>query len=218
MVTCFVCKDCTFCNVRSLFKHLKDVHFLYKRHAKYVCCESQCSRMFDDKYTFSRHITQQHPESISDDVTPVAQSTNVPTTPEQASSSTVVHKDSDDSDSAVEQPSNARKLLKDIAAKCLAEIKSGTGTLQQAQLMTKVSTDIVNFIMEDIAGDIESFASVCQTDEQRAAMTALHAKVESYCKPFEGLETEHSFKDTSKKVVIMLVQSNMSLDDELPQS
>ena len=67
MVKCFMCKYDTFPSLKALYKHFKEAHGLFKQHANYICCDGQCSRMFDDKYTFGRHVANFHPENLCTD-------------------------------------------------------------------------------------------------------------------------------------------------------
>jgi len=52
-------------------------------------------------------------------------------------------------------------MLKDVAARCLAKCKSGTGTLQQANSMAKTCNTLVKFIVNDIKKDVESLQMLC---------------------------------------------------------
>jgi len=196
MVTCFLCKWDTCNSVKALYRHFKETHALFKQHAKYVCCEGQCSRIFDDKYTFGRHIANQHPDSLStNSVFQEPVSGTLWNVDHKESCTACGDNDSDASDGEHEEPATKTpKVLKDIAAKCLAECKSGTCTLQQAKLASKCASDLADFIVSDVTADVEALGRMCTSPEQQTAVSNLLNKLTRYSRPFEGLETEHSFR------------------------
>ena len=86
-------------------------------------------------------------------------------------------------------------MLKDVAARCLAKCKSGTGTLQQANSMAKTCNTLVEFIVNDIKKDVESLQMPChKSDAQCSAACNILEKLQHYSRPFDGLESEYSFK------------------------
>jgi len=158
MVTCFICKHDGFRCVQDLYKHFKEMHLLV-RNSTYVCCENQCGRMFDDKYTFGRHVNTHHPDTLNCSESAPLELLRETLDGAQyiVASGSGSHSNNVGSVNELEDEERrikAPKLLKDIAAKCLAECKSGTSTLQQAKLGTKCSTDLVDFIVTDIAADV----------------------------------------------------------------
>ena len=201
MVTCFICKDDTLGCIKALFNHFKQIHGLYKQHSQYICCESQCSLIFDDKYTFARHITTQHPDScLNSDlsVTPLLHNVAAATCHTHKTDDYVVTENTDkenDTDNDSDTPIVKKPtLLKDIAAKSLAECKSGSSSLRQANLMAKCCSDVVAFVVSDISTDLESLGHICDNPQQLTAVAALRAKLISYQRPYEGLENEYSFR------------------------
>lgn len=195
MVTCFLCKHDTFSSVKILYNHFKEVHGLYKQHAMYICCEGQCSRMFDDKYTFGRHVATHHPDSLcTNSILPKPMTVTVGDHAEAYNSCTCANGSESGDTTLTQEKPVTRKMLKDIAAKCLAECKSGTSTLAQTKLAAKCSSDVVNFIVSDVEADVESLSQMCTSPEQQTAVSNLLYKLDSYRRPFEGLESEHSFR------------------------
>jgi hypothetical protein len=125
MLVCFVCKDSESCDVKQLFKHFKETHFLADRYAKYVCCQGTCSRMYTDKFIFSKHLSLEHYNCISVPVPSIS-------TPKNPGSN-VLPRDCYDEipEPANEPPLSKRPNLdiKDLAAKYIGQCKASTGTL-----------------------------------------------------------------------------------------
>ena len=63
MIVCYCCRT-LFGSVKQLFNHLKIQHGLAGRYGLYRCGQSQCGRSFHDRYTFSRHIMNNHADDI----------------------------------------------------------------------------------------------------------------------------------------------------------
>ena len=191
MLTCFVCKDRKSCNVTQLFKHFRDAHWLVDQHAKYVCCESNCSRMFNDKFRYGKHLTSFHSDCLCDVEPSSAASCSLAISCAQSEQCNVTCNAANNQDPV----SNSEKLdIKNLAARYLADCKSRTTTLQQAALMAKSCNSLVNVIVTDIAEHVDRLKKICVTDEQRDNIDVLLNKLSSYSRPFDGLETEYSFK------------------------
>jgi hypothetical protein len=84
--------------------------------------------------------------------------------------------------------------LKHMAAKYVAEAKRKTSSLTSAQFMIQACSNIVEFIVTDIMSDMESLSSVCKSQPDKLAFPSVLAKLNSYSRPFEGLETEYMHK------------------------
>jgi hypothetical protein len=64
MIVCFICKESISCYEKVFFKHLKTVHDISERNARYTCCQEQCCQTFCNKYGFLRHIKLCHPGAV----------------------------------------------------------------------------------------------------------------------------------------------------------
>ena len=190
MLVCFICKDSESCDAKQLFKHFKETHFLFDRYDKYVCCQGSCSRMYTDKFIFSKHLLLEHSDCISVAVPSIS----TPINP----SSNAFPNDCHDKihEMAIEPPVCKRPNLdiKGLAAKYIGQCKASTGTLQQASLMAKSCNSLVNVIVSDLEDDALQLKQLCTTDEQQTVVNSLLHKLESYSNPFEGLESEYSYR------------------------
>ena len=157
MFTCYICKDSNSCNVKQLFKHFKDAHYLIDQHAKYVCCQGSCSRMYNDKFSFGRHLTSVHSDRTSEQ--PVSKS------PRQNTDTDVQPShNQDDTQSVSELPISKKPKLdiKDLAAKYIGQCKARTGTLQQANLMAKSCNSLVALLLPTLLKMLSNLSSYVQ--------------------------------------------------------
>lgn len=196
MLTCFVCKLSLFSDVKQLFKHFKNAHWIIDQNAKYICCEGSCSRMFNDKYRFGTHLVSFHSDCISASESVASDSlhSNAAITAQLEKVESEEELQSRKRDDCHKPQPKMRKLeVKTVAARYIAECKSRTATLQQATLMAKSCNSLVDFIVSDIADDVEQLTHSA-TVAQHAVIEKLLEKLNSYSRPFEGLENEYSFK------------------------
>jgi hypothetical protein len=191
MLTCFVCKQCTFCNVKHLFHHFKTAHWLIDQHAKYTCCEGKCSRIFNDKFRFGKHLMSFHSDCMSDSEPASNACLNLP-----SQSIAIPAELPDTRYDQCEQPAvKHRKLdIKSVAARYIAQCKRGTTTIQQANQVARYCNSLVEFIVSEVTEDVESLKNVCVTAEQQTAVHNLLDKLTAYSRPFEGIETEYSHR------------------------
>jgi hypothetical protein len=190
MFVCFVCKDSKSCDVKQLFRHFKEAHYLLDRYDKYVCCQGSCSRMYTDKFIFSKHLSLEHSDSISAPVQIIS--------PPKSLISSALPNDCNDKihESADEQPMCKRQHLDitGLAAKYIGQCKASTGTLQQASLIAKSCNSLVGVIISDLEDDALQLKQICSTNEQQTVVNSLLQKMEMYSSPFEGLVSEYSFR------------------------
>ena len=139
MPICFHCNEDQ-ANVKMLFLHFKKVHWLFEQHARYECREGQCNRIFENKFTFSRHLHTHNLDSISKTVC----SKNPIPIQENLSMQSLTSSVTTDENVTGDEQLPCKFVLKDVAARCLAKCKSGTGSLQQAD------STLVEFIVDDI--------------------------------------------------------------------
>jgi hypothetical protein len=190
MPTCFICNDKQN-TIKLLFRHFKKKHWHFDRYMRYECREGQCIRAFENKFSCQRHLLTEHPDCVTgcdtDDENPEAAYTIVLQSPND---------DANNTDEKYEKPPVEVKVqLKDMAARCLAKYKSGTGTLQQANSMAKSCSSLVEFIINDVISDVESLKNAGNPPaEQHLALNHLLHKLHAYTYPFSGLESEYCFQ------------------------
>jgi len=174
MFVCCICKNSESCDVKQLFKHFKEVHFLFDRYAKYVCCQGSCSRMYTDKCIFSKHLLLKHSDCIS----VLSPSIQTPTIP---SIDMLLEDCHDDTQNPASEPPACKRPnldIKGLAAKYVGQCKASTGTLQQASLMAKSCNSLVNVIVSDIEDDALQLKQLCTTDEQQVLVNTMLQKLE----------------------------------------
>jgi hypothetical protein len=76
------------------------------------------------------------------------------------------------------------------AARYLAACKSGTATLQKAHVMAKPCNSLLDLVLTALVEDLTNIKRLCTTTEQLSAVDNLLTKTDSYCRQFDGLETE----------------------------
>jgi hypothetical protein len=181
MLICFVCGSSIDGSIKNLFHHLKNMHGVHERNAKYSCRQGQCCRSFSEKYAFSRHISSCHMEDVCDHVLPS------PTAPVQDSCST--------QDSGATMPATVANAVDDLditelAALFICEAKSRVTSLSSIHAIVKSCKSMFEKIIDDLKNEVDAVSQEANIDSKH--FTRLLNKMHSYRNPFSGIETEYA--------------------------
>lgn len=208
MLTCFMCNKDVSSDIKGLYRHFKDVHSLIGRSAKYVCCQGQCFRSFTDRYVFGRHLEQQH----SDQLSKAANRTSATECSDLSKHTEIMDADEEmpvDEAPAIHQSKSSKIVFQQMASKYIAECKSKTTTLANAQQMVNVCSSLIEFIVDDLASCLDSIDELTMISEDKLCL--LREKLSNYRRPFDGLESDYAQSKMLEKAGYLIPPQTYSI-------
>lgn len=183
MLVCFVCNANVGCHLKNLFLHLKNLHGIKNRNAKYTCRQGMCCRSFSEKYVFSKHIMNNHKQDIEDETSSTSIYNTAVDVDENASGMLVA------TNEVVIEPHTELDIM-ELAASFISEAKSRVTSLSNVHAIVLSCKNMFAHIMDDLINEVKLQTQTSNAKSEH--FDILLAKMNKYKNPFLGVETEYS--------------------------